>query len=227
LLIVLYLPSVRTKYSNPLEYFFIFSNLKIMFKSLNFIYIYIVAVFLAIGCVKESLSSDQTDAILAMAHTDHPEGPTPDPEVDCKCYMRVTGAENTGGLTEAWVLFDTLNQGQDYRVSGAGQGWYPQGGGAQQPFPTPFEELSPPSNGWHTFILAFDFSSAPLGFKLFTEVRCYLQNGDGTESLMTTTYHTFDFYGEGIEMPQFLPNKARLFMKFFSCLVQTVDPPKG
>jgi hypothetical protein len=226
-LIALYLPTVRTKHSNPSEYFFIFLNLKIMFKSLNlnYIHIYIVAVFLAVGCAKESLSPDQTDAILAMAHTDNPEGPDPDPEVDCKCYMRVTGAENAApGI---WSLLDvTGNPTFPVEFQGTGNNWIPPTQPPQQfPLPSSFQELVPPSNGWHTFELWF-FFGAPEGFKLHTEVRCFLQNGDGSQTLLTTTYHTFDFYGDGAEAPPADPTELRRFVKFFSCLVQTDDPPK-
>jgi hypothetical protein len=158
-----------------------------------------------------------------MAHTDNPEGPTPDPEVDCKCYMRVTGAENVDTLN-LWLLMDVSNGGMEYYVDGGQNGWIPSGGGVQQPYPSPFAELAPPSNGWHTFELWY-FFNAPEGFKIHTEVRCFLQNGDDTQTLLTTTYHTFDFY-QGDEVPPAAPDELRRFRKFFSCLVQTEDPPK-
>jgi hypothetical protein len=219
-LIALYLPTVRTKHSNPSEYFFIFLNLKIMFKSLNlnYIHIYIVAVFLAVGCAKESLSPDQTDAILAMAHTDHPEGPDPDPEVDCKCYMSITGVEWAEGAQpfSAAGLFDCTpfsgSSGSPFEidviVNAAGTVLW-QSGGMSGLLPSPFFELNPPSNGWHTFKLVHEFKVVSIN----TAVKCYLQNSDGSETLATTTYHSFETEESPTDPFTIFPPKE------FSCLV--------
>ena len=154
-----------------------------------------------------------------MAHTDNPEGPDPDPEVDCKCYMRVIGVENLE-LSNYWKLIT----GGDIFANGLQSFWNEPGTfNPSWPLPSPFVELPPPSNGWHSFILEF-IGEAPAGALLHTEVRCYLQNGDDTETLMTTTYHTFDFW-EGFISPPLDPESARSFNKFFSCLYQTADPP--
>lgn len=192
----------------------------------NYIYIYIVALFLAVGCTKESLSPDQTDAVLALSHIDNPETPDPDPEVDCKCYMSITGVERFGlGLTTIWSLLDVTHpysEGETYFIEGRNDKWYREEIMNYWSLPSPFWELSPPSNGWHDFELTLSPTPSSSGyFNMSATVRCYIQNGDGSETLATTTYHTFN-WSEGTPVP---PNSRR-FSKFFSCLVQGEDPPK-
>jgi hypothetical protein len=223
------LPSERSNHSNPAGYFFIFLNLEIMTKSLNFnyIYIYIVAVFLAIGCAKESLSPDQADAILAMAYTDNPEGPDPDPEVDCKCYMSITGVEYEGeypgfgaGLKDMTPTSAPGSAHYEVFVDSTGEdamgnaiwGWHTNSsGGVQLGLPTPFFELNPPSNGWHS--IAIISWGVPMTFR--TVVRCYLQENDGSQTLATTTYHSFTTPENPDPWYDTLPPRQ------FSCLVLT------
>jgi hypothetical protein len=203
--------------------FFHFLNLEIMNKSLNFNYIYIAALFLTVGCAKESLSPDQTDAILAMAHTDNPEGPDPDPHVDCKCYMSITGVDWEGefpflgfGLLD--VTPSAVPNSQKFEVSIWQQpvsgvlGWQTGGSmGAQYPLPSPFFELNPPSNGWHSFNLLHQGQQ----ITIYTIVRCYLQEADGSQTLATTTYHSFSTPETPDQFYDILPPRQ------FSCLVLT------
>jgi hypothetical protein len=157
-----------------------------------------------------------------MAYTDNPEGPNPDPEVDCKCYMSITGVDWEGdfppygvGLVDCTPTSAPTSEQFELSVlqdlSGA-LGWH-NGSGMplQVPLPSPFFELNPPSNGWHTFKLVH-FESQ---ITIYTTVRCYLQHADGSQTLATTTYHSFSTPENPTDLFTILPPRQ------FSCLVLT------
>lgn len=142
----------------------------------------------------------------------------PDPEVDCKCYMSMRNIVNAepGVL---WGFNDFTNKPTPpvYQQQGSGNTWEsPITSMNFVPFPSPFEELNPPSNGWHTFSFYYggNLENDPV---MNTIVRCFLQNPDGSETLATTTYHSFRF-SDGV--PSGDP-ATPLFTKQFSCLVLT------
>jgi hypothetical protein len=116
------------------------------------------------------------------------------------------------------------NDSDQYLIYGREDKWWRQEIMQFWSLPSPFWELNPPSNGWHTFELSLVPPPDASGWlKLFATVKCYIQNGDGSETLATTTFHTFD-WNDG--SPIGTQGTIRGFQKYFSCLVQTEDPPK-
>lgn len=64
----------------------------------------------------------------------------------------------------------------------------------EKPLPSDFLELNPPSNGQHMFYMTA-YANSPNdvnpNYEINSTVKCYLQNPDGSETLSTTTDHTF------------------------------------
>lgn len=153
----------------------------------------------------------------------------PDPEEDCKCYMQVKSVENFLPGSDGWGLFDVNpDETTDYEIEGNSETTYLVNG-IPKPLPSPFSELNPPSNGWHMFYLTIyaPLSMVPDDYAINTVVKCYLQNPDGTETLATTTNHTF-LWSDGID-PDSLPGTGLSYASFwkeFSCLYLTVPGKK-
>ena len=136
----------------------------------------------------------------------------PDPETDCKCYMRIDQVTGSG----LWTLEDiTVSQG-GYMATGITSFWSPTG----------FEELDTPSNGIHQFLLSTS-SQEIENLRVHTTVQCKIQENDGTETLATTTSHIFngsegtpvlfdDEYGFAVEI-----------YKEFSCLYLPIGGGKN
>jgi len=140
--------------------------------------------------------------------------PDPDPETDCKCYMRVNSVENLL-FSHPWGIIDEtypLPPSGPFEICGVANKYYPgQCSGMLADLPSDFRELNPPSNGWHSFIVSTPYPN----FIINTEVRCYLQNGDGSEVLATTTYHQFSFEN-GILQPT---GEWKFTPRQFSCTI--------
>lgn len=155
----------------------------------------------------------------------------PDPETDCKCYMRILSARNFGEvggeLPDAWGLIDVTYSTiipDGFQIDGYGGYWKNPITNVDLPLPSEFFELDSPSNGVHTFWLAFfPFSSTQERPTLNTEVECRLQNNDGTETVLTTTIHEFK-WDEG--RPGDI-SEVKVFEKEFSCYYLTEDIPVG
>lgn len=117
--------------------------------------------------------------------------PDPDPETDCKCYMRVNSVENAQ-YQKLWGIIDwpsDPNLNDPFTIEGT-LNYYRTLDNQYLELPSDFRELNPPSNGWHTMVINYDGTNDDL--VVYTEVRCYLQHDNGSETLATTTYHQFN-----------------------------------
>lgn len=169
------------------------------------------------GCSTDNyqLTPGSGDELILTYSTGGDREPDPAPETDCKCYMRVNSVENAVGQFHVWGIIDETNPPPfPMEISGQFNTYFPAGGGSPQPLPSDFRELNPPSNGWHSLTILYSGGQSD-NLKVNTEVRCYLQNSDGSETLATTTYHQFDITEgsqQGAKVWLFEPRQ-------FSCLV--------
>jgi hypothetical protein len=80
--------------------------------------------------------------------------PDPDPETDCKCYMRVNSVENAQ-YQKLWGIIDwpsDPNLNDPFTIEGT-LNYYRTLDNQFLELPSDFRELNPPSNGWHTMLV--------------------------------------------------------------------------
>ena len=190
--------------------------------------------YVCTGLIALFSHSCATDASADRADTLAPTGIEfrnldPDPETDCKCYIKILRAENAPTEFEAlWAFYDITYEsilGNPFEIQGTGNTyWYDESLNAWLVFPTPEFELPAPSNGVHTLALGLPLAIPNPNFTVKTEVKCYLQNNDNTETLLTTTYHDF-IWSEG--EPYEGDSQVVTFEREFSCYYLTEQTPVG
>jgi hypothetical protein len=174
---------------------------------------------MAIGlssCAKEEVSPPVVDGgasemIYANASGERED----DPDEDCRCYMSITGVSNTGGQNLIWEFEDVTlgNTPPIFKYEGI-SGFYASGAG-YSPLPTPYSPLDYPTGGTHELVMTFFAGASYPDFTIHATVKCYRVNDDGSETLATTTFHSFK-WSNGTPDPSDLSKRS--FLRFFSCL---------
>ena len=115
----------------------------------------------------------------------------PNPKTDCKCYMRVTSLENIPVGQSDWTIGSDGNYGENgvgYEQNGILNSWQVAVGAFQfLPLPSEYREVE--SGDFYIFSSGTIAPNA--NFTINTEVKCFLQNPDGSTDLATTTNHSF------------------------------------
>lgn len=193
-----------------------------------------VCMYVCMGLIALFAHSCATDASADPADTLAPtsiefRNLDPDPETDCKCYIRILRAENAPPPFDLWAFYDiTYDAGiLDASLEIEGNSnieWRKLPEYNWTFFPSEEIELPAPSNGIHTLALAVPLAIPSANFTVKTEVKCYLQNNDNTETLLTTTYHDF-IWSEG--EPDQTDSQYVTFEREFSCYYLTEQTPVG
>ena len=134
----------------------------------------------------------------------------------CHCKMKILQVEPIAE-NDYWYFRDFTDPSYSPSFIHYGYGNNYESGTLPLPY---YQNLAPPDAGCHKFLFTFnpdpETGTDPNLVTLHTEVRCYKQNADGTETLATTTWHDFT-WGDGapINMPGY--ENSRFFWRQFSC----------
>jgi hypothetical protein len=153
---------------------------------------------MAIGlssCAKEEVSppvvdADASEMIYANASGERED----DPDEDCRCEVRVVSVTNAPTGNTDWSFSRLVGLAEDPGFQFRDDEWRDENLMYQTTYPTDWQPINTPDpNNWYTFSFL-----GPLGslngtedLTVRIEVRCYTDNGDGTETLATTTFHEF------------------------------------
>ena len=115
---------------------------------------------------------------------------------DCRCFMRVLGAENAPSLPNIWGISDVTDGEMSigYLLFGRGNDEWLDGTN-YSPFPSSFMELDVPSTGDHQIRVWPVNTTAADDFTIHVEIKCRYGGLDG--GLGGRTYNFSFIYGEG------------------------------